>query len=267
MTMSSANRKNAIRVEELAVSYDGQTLAVQNVTCEVAPGEFVAVLGPSGCGKSTILQVLSGLLGAAQGRAYIEGREVGAAGNEPPRVGYVFQDHRLLPWRRVDKNIELALKAAGIPKSEWDARIGRYLDMLQLGDHRRSWPMKMSGGQRQRVSIARALAIDPPVILMDEPFSTLDEVTARTLRQELLNVWNESGTTILFVTHSIREALFLADRVLILTRGPATLLEDFTVPLERPRIYEDPKLTDVESKLVDRVMEPWGYGVQQDLSG
>ena len=172
-----------IEVRDLKVSYDGRREAFASVDLHVADREFVAILGPSGCGKSTMLQVLSGLLRPVSGSAAINGTDVTKPSDDRPRVGYVFQDHRLLPWRTVEENIELVLAAAGIPRDEWGARIDRYLNMLHIGDHRKAWPMQLSGGQRQRVSIARALAIDPAVVLMDEPFSTLDEVTARTMRQ------------------------------------------------------------------------------------
>lgn len=252
-----------IDVEGLKVSYDGKRLVLDGVDMAVEEHEFVAVLGPSGCGKSTLLQVLSGLLRPVAGRATIAGHDMTGSAADRPRVGYVFQDHRLLPWRTVAANIELVLEASGLPRSEWDSRIDRYLDILQIGQFRDAWPMRLSGGQRQRVSIARALAIDPAVVLMDEPFSTLDEVTARTMRQQLVDLWQESSRAIVFVTHSIREAIFLADRVVILTRGPARLLEDVTVPIGRPRRYEDAEITELESEIVDRVMGVWGYEEQQ----
>ena len=248
-----------IDVEGLKVSYDGEHLALDGVDMEVREKELVAVLGPSGCGKSTLLQVLSGLLRPVAGTARIDGKDMTRSDSDRPKVGYVFQDHRLLPWRTVAGNLELVLEASHVPNAEWDARIDRYLDILQIGRFRDAWPMRLSGGQRQRVSIARALAIDPAVVLMDEPFSTLDEVTARTMRQQLVELWQESSRTIVFVTHSIREAIFLADRIVILTRGPARLLEDVPVPIGRPRRYEDVEITELESQIVDRVMGVWGY--------
>jgi NitT/TauT family transport system ATP-binding protein len=195
----------------------------------------------------------------------IAGRRVGEGngGGKIPPIGYVFQEHRLLPWRTVAQNLEIVLSAALVPKKEWAPRISRYLHMLEIEPFRDAWPMRLSGGQRQRVSIARALAIHPAVVLMDEPFSTLDEVTARTMRQELLEVWEQSQRTIVFVTHSIREALFLADRIVILTRGPAEVLDVIEVGLPRPRQYEDPRLTEREAAIVDNVMQPWGYEVTQ----
>lgn len=248
-----------IHVDGVAVSYDGRTEVVSGVDLTVDEGEFVAILGPSGSGKSTLLHVLSGLLPPLRGRAEIGGQPVKGTPKGLPPIGYVFQDHRLLPWRTVAQNIELVLAAAGVPRDEWDDRINRYLEMLQIERFRDTWPMRMSGGQRQRVSIARALAVDPAVVLMDEPFSTLDEVTGRLMRQQLLDVWDANPQTILFVTHSIREAFFLADRIVVLTQGPARVLREVAVDLPRPRRYESPELTVRESALVDEVMEPWGY--------
>lgn len=251
-----------IRVDDLAVSYDGHTEAIAGVDLHAAEGEFVAILGPSGSGKSTLLQVLSGLLPPLRGHAEIGGQPARGRPDELPPIGYVFQDHRLLPWRTVGQNIELALAAAGVARSEWDGRIDRYLRMLQIERFRDTWPMRMSGGQRQRVSIARALALNPAVVLMDEPFSTLDEVTGRLMRQQLLEVWEQNPRTILFVTHSIREAYYLADRIVVLTQGPARVLKEVVVDLPRPRRYESPALTERESALVEEVMEPWGYSAQ-----
>jgi NitT/TauT family transport system ATP-binding protein len=253
-----------IAVQDLEVSYDGKKQAVANLDMSIRKGEFVAVLGPSGCGKSTLLQVLSGLLKPVAGTATIDGKDVTGGGKDCPRVGYVFQDHRLLPWRTVGQNIELAMAAADVPKSEWPARIDRYLKMLRIDQFRDQWPMRLSGGQRQRVSIARALSVEPAVMLMDEPFSTLDEVTARVMRQQLVELWQESGHAVVFVTHSIREAVFLADRIFVLTAGPARLIEALTVDVPRPRLYEDAALTQLEGEIVDRVMSVWGYDGAKD---
>lgn len=247
-----------INVENLTVSYDNQKLALAGVDLKVAAKEFVAILGPSGCGKSTLLQALSGLLPPRSGKAEIAGRDVTSSVGSSAAIGYVFQDHRLLPWRTVSRNLEIVLSAAEVPKIEWDVRIDRYLNLLQVRDFRDSWPLRLSGGQRQRVSIARALAIEPAVIFMDEPFSTLDEVTARQMRQHLSTLHEENPRAVLFVTHSIREAVYLADKILILTRGPATVLEEVVVPFERPRNYEDPALAEFERMIVGRVMSVWG---------
>jgi NitT/TauT family transport system ATP-binding protein len=250
-----------IRIVGLNVSYDGITPAVSNLDMQVAEGDFVAVLGPSGCGKSTLLHAISGVVLPQSGIIEIAGQPVGTGrGDQSVPIGYVFQEHRLLPWRTVAQNIAIVLRAAGISDEEIDLRIDRYLEMLHISEYRDTWPLRLSGGQRQRVSIARALAIQPAVVLMDEPFSTLDEVTARVMRQQLAELWQESGQTIVFVTHSIREALFLANRIFILTRGPASVFDVVDVPVARPRRYEDPQLTELEAQIVEHVMDEWGYG-------
>lgn len=246
-----------IDVDDLAVSYDGTKLAVSDINLQVGEREFVAVLGPSGCGKSTLLQVLSGLLTPHSGRASIAGRDVTSSTGDPSRIGYVFQDHRLLPWRTVAQNIEIVLGAAGVPRNEWSGRIDRYLRMLKVEAHRDAWPLRLSGGQRQRVSIARALALEPAVILMDEPFSTLDEVTARQMRQQMGELFESEPKAVLFVTHSIREAVYLADRILILTPGPAKVLQTVEVRVPRPRTYTDPELGVIEAAIVDLVVDLW----------
>jgi NitT/TauT family transport system ATP-binding protein len=260
MTMApkDGSKSAFITISDLSVTYDGRTPAVQGLDMEVEQGDFVAVLGPSGCGKSTLLHVMAGLLDPAGGTIEIGGRHV--RGREgAPAVGYVFQDHRLLPWRTVEQNISLVLKSANVPRAEQDQRIEEYLRMLRIEQFRTAWPMKLSGGQRQRVSIARALALHPAVVLMDEPFSTLDEVTARLMRQQLAELWDRHRHTIVFVTHSIREAVFLSNRIFILTRGPARVFDVVDVPVSRPRRYEDPKLTELEGRIVERVMGVWGY--------
>jgi NitT/TauT family transport system ATP-binding protein len=249
-----------IHVEGLRVSYDGVTPAVVDLDMDVEKADFVAVLGPSGCGKSTLLHTIAGVIQPQEGVIEIDGRPVTRHGGETVPIGYVFQDHRLLPWRTVSQNIAIVLRAAHVPESEIDARIERYLEILHIPQYRNTWPLRLSGGQRQRVSIARALAVQPAVVLMDEPFSTLDEVTARVMRQQLAELWKASGQTIVFVTHSIREAVFLANRIFILTQGPAHILDVIDVGVARPRRYEDPRLTELEASIVERVMGEWGYG-------
>jgi len=248
-----------IRIEDLSVSYGGGALALDRLRLTVAEGEFLCVCGPSGCGKSTLMQVLSGLLPPTTGTVEIAGRRLYASGRpEYVGVGYVFQDHRLLPWRRVRANLEITLAAAGVPREQWDERIGRTLQMLQIEQFANAWPLRLSGGQRQRAAIARALVVDPDVLLMDEPFSTLDEVTGRALRTELVEVWARTRKTVVFVTHSIREALFLADRVVLLTPGPGRLLETFPVTVPRPRDYEDVELARLEQQVVEVALRGWG---------
>lgn len=261
---ADATHRPFIEIDQLGFAYRGsQRPALQGVDLSIEEGEFACVLGPSGCGRSTLLNVLSGLYTPSAGTVrigdkvlYQDGRQVTS---DPPKVGYVFQDARLLLWRTVRQNLELALKAADWPQEEWEERIVHFLTLCGIEDYIDSWPGNLSGGQQQRVSIARALALDPAILLMDEPFSTLDEVTGRFLRKELLEIWQSTGKTIVFITHSIREAVFLADHIYVLTAGPGRLLDRVTIEMPRPRAYEDPRLTEIEGTMVQSVLGHWGY--------
>lgn len=255
--MKQDTRTSVLKAVDLGISYNG-TEAVARLDFDIRKGEFVGILGPSGCGKSSMLNVLSGLHVPDRGRVLVEGEELFTAASKPPRLGYVFQSHRLLPWRTVDQNLKIALAASNVPQSTWDDRIDEILSILHISQFKDAWPMRLSGGQRQRVSIARALLVDPSYILMDEPLSTLDEVTARALRQELTGICRRTEATVVFVTHSIREAIYLSDRILILTRGPARIHEEYVVPIERPRDYDDARIAEVEADIVRRVQAPWG---------
>lgn len=253
-----------IEIEELFFAYpESEVLALEGATLSAKRSEFVCLLGPSGCGKSTLLNILSGLVVPSKGRVTIDGDQIFDDGQmvseELPRLGYVFQDARLLPWRSVRRNIELALKSAELPKDKWDDLVNRYLRMCGIENFADAWPGNLSGGQRQRAAIARALAIEPTSVLMDEPFSTLDEVTARFLRRELLDLWKKTGQTIIFVTHSVREAVFLADTIYIMTKGPGKILDRVSIDVPRPREYEDPQLTEIEGNIVASVLDHWGY--------
>ncbi|WP_339885688.1 ABC transporter ATP-binding protein [Vreelandella maris] len=251
------NEKPVLKVANLSIAY-GESQAISRLDFEIHKGEFVAILGPSGCGKSSMLNVISGLLEPTGGEVMVDDLPLYDPGRHTPKLGYVFQSHRLLPWRTVKQNLELALSASDVPREQWERNIDEMLDILHIGQFKDAWPLNLSGGQRQRVSIARAILVEPSYILMDEPLSTLDEVTARSLRQELAGISARTGTTIVFVTHSIREAVFLADRIIILTRGPSTIFQDYRVPLERPRAYDDLRIGEVERDIIERVQIPWG---------
>lgn len=253
-----------IEIAGIRYSYPGAEVpAVDGVDLTVQKGEFSCIVGPSGCGKSTLLTILSGLTPPEQGTVVIDGQVVYDRGRrtaEPmPRCGYMFQDARLLPWRTVRDNLTISLKAAEVPREEWDDIVARVLRMLRIEPFAEAWPLNLSGGQRHRVAIARALAINPAFILMDEPFSTLDEVTARFLRTELLEVWQRTGSTIVFVTHSVREAVFMADTIHLMTKGPGKVFQMQRVEVERPRTYEDPRLAVVEGAIIETVLDAWGY--------
>ena len=234
--------------------------ALDNANFRVEPGEFVCILGPSGCGKSTLLNILSGLDDQFEGSASIHGRAVNDHLYGSARVAYVFQEPRLMPWRTVRGNIEFALAASEFPKAQWDARIDRVLELVGLGDFAGFYPLQLSGGMQQRASIARAFAIEPEVLLMDEPFSALDELTARRLRQQLLTIWGTFRSTVLFVTHNAFEATFLSDRILMMTKGPGGRFCDEIVlsNLARPRTYEDFAVFEASRMVVSRLVSHIG---------
>ncbi|WP_197373262.1 ABC transporter ATP-binding protein [Mycolicibacterium baixiangningiae] len=253
-----------LTISGLSYAYPGSAVyALHDVGMRVAEGEFACIVGPSGCGKSTLLNILSGLSEPTAGSVSMGGTAMVVDGVPQraarPRLGYLFQDARLLPWRTVRKNIELALDAAAVPRAQWRERTDRYLEMCEIARFADAWPGNLSGGQRQRVAIARALAIEPSCVLMDEPFSTLDEVTGRSLRRKLIDLWQATGQTFVFITHSIREAVFLADHVYVMAPGPGRVLERITIDIPRPRRYESPAIAEVETRVIDSVLQYWGF--------
>lgn len=245
-----------IRVEGISLSFpsrDGRRLPVlDNVSFEVGPGEFVSLLGPSGCGKSTLLNIAAGLLAPDAGVMRI-GDIVIRAGPlvRPPSIGYVFQSPRLLNWLTVAQNLELVLEAAGIARERWDDTIDRFLSMVGLRDFKHRHPLELSGGMQHRVALVRALAIEPQIILMDEPLGALDAITAHRVREDLLRLWQSSGATVLYVTHNIAEAVQLSDRVMLLYDRPTSVYRDVPIPLGRPRHRTDPKTIELEARITE----------------
>jgi NitT/TauT family transport system ATP-binding protein len=238
----------------------GAWKALDGATFSAKPGEFVCILGPSGCGKSTLLNILSGLDDQYEGSASIHGRSVDKKAVAGARVAYVFQEPRLMPWRTVRANIEFALAASNFKPAEWSERIDRCLALVELTPFADFYPLQLSGGMQQRASIARAFAIEPDVLLMDEPFSALDELTARRLRQQLLTIWEKFGSTVLFVTHNAFEATFLSDRILMMTKGPGGRFCDEMElsELSRPRSYEDVRVFETSRAVVERLVKHIG---------
>ncbi len=225
----------AIRLDGLRFGFHiggRQTEVIGGLDLEIAPRSIVALVGPNGCGKSTLLRVIAGLLPARTGTVEVEGRPVTGPDS---RVGLVFQEPRLLPWRSAFANIAFPLEVAGRDRNARERRATDLLGLVGLRDWSRARPAELSGGMRQRVAIARALALEPAVLLMDEPFSALDSLTRERFNVELLHLWDRIGATIVVVTHSIAEAVFLADRVLVLSPRPARLIADVVVDLPRPR--------------------------------
>ena len=213
----------------------GPVEALRDITFTVDRGELVALVGPSGCGKSTLLRIIAGLRPATEGRVTVDGRPVA---RPIPAVGMVFQAPVLLKWRRVAENVLLAAELSGLDPARYRARADELLRLVGLGDFGEKLPRELSGGMQQRAALCRALLLDPPLLLMDEPFGALDAMTRDELNLELLRVWGEGSQarkTIVFVTHSIPEAVFLADRVAVMTPRPGRVARLFDVPLDRPR--------------------------------
>jgi NitT/TauT family transport system ATP-binding protein len=208
-----------------------EVIALREVAFAAEPEEFVALLGPSGCGKSTLLGIIGGLLPATAGGVYFEGAP--RAGR--PLSATVFQEFALFPWRTARANVEFGLEELGLPGGERAERSRRYLELTGLAGFEGKYPHQLSGGMRQRVGIARALAVEPAVLLLDEPFSALDAQTRSLMMEELLAIWSRTRQTILYVTHNIQEAVFMADRVVVLSRRPGEVLDTVPIRLPRPR--------------------------------
>jgi NitT/TauT family transport system ATP-binding protein len=210
------------------------TLALREVTLDVAPGEFVSIVGPSGCGKSTLLKVVAGLLRPSSGTASLQGDRVTGPRHD---IGYVFQRAALLEWRSVRRNILLQAEMRGMPSAEARQRADALIEMTGLSGFEGALPHELSGGMQQRVALCRALLHRPPVLLMDEPFGALDALTREQMNVELRRIWCETGTTVLLVTHSIAESVYLADRVVVLTTRPGSIAEVIPVGLPAERDY------------------------------
>ncbi|SEP84645.1 NitT/TauT family transport system ATP-binding protein [Faunimonas pinastri] len=206
---------------------------------EVEQGEFVALLGPSGCGKSTLLQIINGLIPADSGRVVLDGEDI--TGRTGSGRGMVFQGADLFPWRTAIENIAFGLQVKGVGKAERLERARHYLELVGLRGFENAWPHQLSGGMQQRVGIARAFCIQPSLLLMDEPFGALDVQTRDILQDELVRIWEAEPKMVLFVTHGIEEALYLADRILVFSKRPARVLSEIKVPFARPR-HDDMKL-------------------------
>ena len=255
---SSSGAEPVLSVRNLAKAYNvgkpDERPAIADVAFDVAKGEFVCVVGPSGAGKTTLLRCLSGLLAPTSGEVRFEGTPLRTV---PDRLSVVFQDYSrsLFPWLTVDRNVAVPLKVAGVPKPERAARIQEVLQAVGLGDVGRSYPWQLSGGMQQRVAIARALAHQPDMLLMDEPFASVDAQTRFDLEDLILEVRRELGITVVLVTHDIDEAVYLADRVVVLSGAPSRVVEIIDVPLEEPRSQLGTRSSEAFGRLRRHLME------------
>jgi len=234
-----AARAGAVQLNGVGLVYktSGQdVVAVSDVSIEVRPGRFVVLVGPSGCGKSSLLMMMAGLRHQTPGTITINGAAIDVP--DPDRVGVVFQEPSLFPWLTAEENVEFPLTLRGVSRKERRAKAEEALQLVGLDGFGKRHPHELSGGMKQRVSIARGLVQDPPVLLMDEPFAALDEQTRMTMGDELLRIWAATGKTVVFVTHSLTEAVYLADEVLVMSARPGRIVDRLEVALPRPRTFE-----------------------------
>jgi NitT/TauT family transport system ATP-binding protein len=250
------------KVQKVFKTRDRDVVALKDINLEIGQGEFVCLLGPSGCGKSTLLNAVAGFSLPTSGDIAVGGNRVVAPG---PDRGMVFQEYALFPWMTVAQNIGFGLEVQGLPEPEITLTVNQLLDLLHLGDFRDRFPKDLSGGMRQRVAIARILALDSPIMLMDEPFGALDALTRRNLQDELLRIWSTTGKTILFVTHSIEESIYLADRIVVMTYRPGTIKRDQRVDLPRPRDAASAEFNDLKRELGQLVMEEQQRHVDDEM--
>lgn len=240
---ATAQVEHAARLEHVSKSFatpGGQQLVLDDITIDVAPGEFVTLLGASGCGKSTLLNLVAGLDRPTTGSIITDGRPA-----------LMFQEHALFPWLTAGKNIELALKLRGVPKEERRGRTEELLELVRLPGAYGKRVHELSGGMRQRVAMARALAQESRILLMDEPFAALDAITRDVLHDELTRIWGETGLSVLFVTHNVREAVRLAQRVILLSSRPGRIAREWTVDIPQPRRIEDAPVAELSLEITD----------------
>jgi NitT/TauT family transport system ATP-binding protein len=253
----------AVAISKLGKTFrEGDLVALEEIDLEIQPREFISLIGPSGCGKSTLLRIIGDLIKPSTGEIVVNGKSAHQARLDRD-YGIVFQDAVLYDWRTVARNIALPLELAGWSRSRRDERAREMLELVELTGFEKRYPWQLSGGMQQRVAIARALSFSPALLLMDEPFGALDEMTRERLNAELLQIWDETGSTVVFVTHSIAEAVFLSTRVVVMSPRPGRITDVITVDLPQPRtnaMREDPRyfelVTEVREALHGGGREP-----------
>lgn len=241
-------------LKDLSKSFAGEgkaeVEALSHINLEVSDGEFVSILGPSGCGKTTLLRIIAGLDHATGGTILLDGNKIEGP---CPRMAMIFQEYSLYPWRTVINNIAFGLEMKGMEKQKRREMAFQFLELVGLVDFAGSYPYELSGGMRQRVAVARALAIEPQILLMDEPFGALDAQTRNMLQKELLEIWQKTRKTVIFVTHSVDEAVYLSDRVVVLTARPGTIKDMVHIDLPRPRERTGAEFARIRRYVLDHV--------------
>ncbi len=241
----------SVLISNLSKRFDNsEQSTLNNISLEIETGEFVCIVGASGCGKTTLLNLVAGLETPTTGEVIVDGEKVTKPGADRT---VMFQEHGLYPWLNVMENVKFPLKLAGAPKEEQEKKANYYLDMVGLKDYK-DYPIhQISGGMRQRTALARALTMDSKVLLMDEPFSALDKQTSNQLREELQRIWLETHKTILFITHSVEESVYLADRVVVLSPDTGSVADIVKINLERPRHVYSPEFVELRHLILDKV--------------
>jgi len=253
-SQEKATRRRVVDAQNISLTFetaDGRVDALSNVNLQVADGEFVSFIGPSGCGKTTMLRVIADLQQPTSGTLLVNGMTAEQA-RLARAYGYVFQAPALFPWRTIEKNLKLPLEIMGYSEFEQQQRVQRYLSMVNLTGFERKFPWQLSGGMQQRVSIARALSFDPALLLMDEPFGALDEIVRDHLNEQLLHLWKSTGKTVLFVTHSIPEAVFLSTKIVVMSPRPGRIIDviECDLPTDRSlEIRETPEFMKVAQRV------------------
>ena len=245
-------------VKKIYNSRNGEMIALNGVNLDIAENEFICVVGPSGCGKSTLLNIIAGLLEPTSGAVYCDGKKVEGTGTER---GVVFQQYALFPWMTVKKNVMFGLKLQGIKGKEAEEKAMKYIKMVQLEDFLDHYPKELSGGMKQRVAIARAYAVNPSVLLMDEPFGALDAQTRTQLQSELLETWEKEQKTCFFITHDVDEAIILAQKVIIMSARPGRIKEIVNIDIPYPRTQE----TKMSPDFLELKNHIWGQVYQENL--
>jgi NitT/TauT family transport system ATP-binding protein len=244
-----------IRVVGVSKNYisGGRSMhAVENVSFDIKDAQFVCIVGPSGCGKSTLLRMIAGLEPISGGEIFVGDKKVTGPS---PSIGFVFQEYTLFPWRTVQKNVEFGLEMKKLPPQEREKTAAKYIDLVGLAKFKDAYPYELSGGMKQRTAIARTLAVNPEVLLMDEPFGALDAQTRNILQEELLDIWSKERKKVLFVTHNVDEAVFLADKVIIMTARPGRIKEIIDIDIPRPRIRTETEVNKVRTSILKTLFE------------
>jgi len=239
-----------LEIQELKKAFPkkkGEMVAIADFDLSVKEGEFVCILGPSGCGKTTILRIIAGLETQSSGKILLNGQEISGPGSDR---GMVFQEFALFPWRTARRNVEFGLEVKGVPPEERRARTQKYIDLVGLNGFEDYHPYQLSGGMKQRVGIARALANEPAILLMDEPFGALDAQTRNLMQKELLRIWSETKKTVVFITHSVDEAVFLADRIVVMTARPSSIGQIYEIKWKRPRDRASPEFANLRKQIL-----------------